>query len=302
MPAIGKIALRPSAFNINNLLRAEVVATLVRALRVLLIIIVFVLCVQIVRTLLDSRISSALTSSLANPSSTTTAPDEQPRAVARKDYSEIVKRNLFGPLEVKAPQAVATPRPATPLALELIGTFVSEGSAPTAIIENKKKNEQDVFNLQESIFGEAKLVAIYADRVEIERNGQIETLSLEEIPHAPSAAEGGVVSVGEDRFVVAGEELDKALSNMPLLLQQARAVPYFKDGKSVGLRLFALKPESLFTKIGLKNGDILKNINGSSLADLSQALKLFEDLKQERNFTLELERNQETREFKYDIR
>ncbi len=70
----------------------------------------------------------------------------------------------------------------------------------------------------------------------------------------------------------------------------------------MGLRLFAIKPDSLYTKIGLKNGDIMMSINGKSLADLSEAIKLFETLKEERSFTLALERNRETREFKYEVR
>jgi general secretion pathway protein C len=102
--------------------------------------------------------------------------------------------------------------------------------------------------------------------------------------------------------VVEEAELDKGLENLPLLLTQARAVPYFKEGRSIGLRLFAIKNGSLYEKIGLKNGDILKSINGNSLGDISQALKLFEQLKQERSINLVLEREKQDREFKYTIR
>ena len=86
------------------------------------------------------------------------------------------------------------------------------------------------------------------------------------------------------------------------MLTQARAVPYFKDGKSIGLRLFAIKSDSIFEKIGLKNADILKAVNGNSLADLTQAIKLFETLKKERSLSLTLERTNEEKEFKYEIR
>ena len=68
------------------------------------------------------------------------------------------------------------------------------------------------------------------------------------------------------------------------------------------MRLFAIKSASLFEKIGLKNGDILKSLNGNSLGDLSQAMQLFEKLKTERSISLMLERNREEKEFKYTIR
>ena len=87
-----------------------------------------------------------------------------------------------------------------------------------------------------------------------------------------------------------------------MLLTQARAVPYFKDGRSIGLRLFAIKTGSLYEKLGLKNGDILKSINGNSLGDLSQAMKLFEQLKQERSISVMLERDKQDKEFRYQIR
>jgi general secretion pathway protein C len=156
-----------------------------------------------------------------------------------------------------------------------------------------------MFVLGDSIFEQATLKKIFLDRVEVERNGKIEILRLDEIGGNAGA---GIVSSGSDDFVIEEAELDKGLENLPLLLTQARAVPYFKDGRSIGLRLFAIKTGSLYEKVGLKNGDILKTINGNNLGDISQALKLFEQLKQERSINLTLERDKQEREFKYTIR
>ena len=79
-------------------------------------------------------------------------------------------------------------------------------------------------------------------------------------------------------------------------------MPYFRDGKPAGLRLFAVKTGSLYEKLGLKNGDILKSINENSLSDLSQAMQLFERLKSERSIKITLERNSEDKEFNYEVR
>ncbi|MFM1847929.1 MAG: ral secretion pathway protein, partial [Pseudomonadota bacterium] len=111
-----------------------------------------------------------------------------------------------------------------------------------------------------------------------------------------------ISAVDENEFIVDEAELDRALENLPLLLTQARAVPYFADGQAVGLRLFAIKSGSLYEKIGLRNGDVLKSVNGNSMADLSQAMQLFEKLKTERSINLTIERNREEKEFKYQIR
>lgn len=215
----------------------------------------------------------------------------------------IVQRAIFGPLnKAVVPAAGPTPPPATPLSLTLIGTFLTGGDQPYAIIEDKKKQTQDVFIVNQSIFNQANLKSIFEDRVEIIRDGKVEVLRLDDIGGDAPATGGGIASAGTDEFIVEEAEVDKALENLPLLLTQARAVPYFKDGRAVGLRLFAIKTGSLYEKIGMKNGDILKAINGNSLADLSQALRLFEQLKQERSINVVLERDRTEREFRYQIR
>jgi type II secretion system protein C len=225
----------------------------------------------------------------------------QPTAEIERNWKLISDTKIFGALGGPAAPAAPAAPPPSPLSLTLIGTFVTDGQEPYAIIEDKKKQTQDMFLLGDSIFEQATLKKIYQDRVEIERLGKLEVLRLDDFGGGESQGGAGITSNGDD-FVVDEAELDKGLENLPLLLTQARAVPYFKDGRSIGLRLFAIKSGSLYEKIGLKNGDILKSINGNSLADITQALKLFEQLKQERSINLVLEREKQDREFKYTIR
>jgi general secretion pathway protein C len=222
-------------------------------------------------------------------------------------YDSIKKDLLFGKVESAAPAAAnvaAAPTPkASTVALTLIGVYVSDDPTDSyAIIENNKDKEQEVFERGQSIFEAAKLLKIFTDRVEIDRAGTIEVLALEE------GATGGVSSSSdssgesEELIKVDETELTEQLENLPLLLTQARAVPYFKDGKAVGLRLFAIKRDSLYEKVGLKNGDILVDINGESLADITQAAKIFEKLKTDRELSLKLERSRQNKVLKYEIR
>ena len=225
----------------------------------------------------------------------------------RQDYSVLVNKPLLGAVDSGAPRGPAAPvvKPGANTPLELVGTFIEQGTQPYAIIEDKKKKIQEVFTLEKDsnlIFGEATLKKIEADRVEIERNGQREMLVLDEFADSRPDMKGGVAALDNNQYIVDRAELDRSLENLPLLLTQARAVPYFKDGISVGLRLFAIKADSMYEKLGLRNGDILKAVNGSSLGDITQAVKLFETLKAEGSLALKLERNMEEKEFKYEIR
>jgi general secretion pathway protein C len=219
-------------------------------------------------------------------------------------YSFILSRNIFGQQKDKSDGTKAA-QPATSLKLRLVGTNINPGTGSFAIVENSANKNQDVFELNEMIFDQAKLVEIQPERVKLERNGKIEVLMLED------GSEGGgstgiasEASPGEEKtdFTVAEDDLNSELANLPRLLSQARAVPYFRNGKSVGMRLFAIRAGSMYEKLGLKNGDIVKAVNNNNLSDPAQALKLFEQLKNERTIAVKTERNGQDLDLNYSIR
>lgn len=221
------------------------------------------------------------------------------KPVPKGDLQVILDKNIFGPLNVAPTPATTQQKTVTKSNYKLVGTYVGLGETSSAIIEDPRKGIQEVFQLNEAVFDGGKLSLIRSDRVEISSGGQVEVLLLEE---GAADIKGGSTIVSGEEIVVAEADVDAALANLPLLLTELRAVPYFKDGQAVGLRLFAIKSGSLFDKIGLKNGDILKSINENSLADFTQAIKLFEKLKAERSLKVQLERNKEEKTFSYSIR
>ena len=224
-------------------------------------------------------------------------------AATPQSYNVINTRNLFG---AKSNAPAATPPPAnTPqLKLRLVGTSIGK-RGPLAILEDLNKNEQEVFDLNESIFGRAKLVEILADSARVEYAGRIETLYIDEGGASSGSGDAASADSGGDdqtEFTVAETELSESLANLPLLLSQARAVPYFRNGQSIGMRLFAIRRDSMYEKLGLKNGDILTTVNDNNLSDPSQALKIFEQLKNERSINVKLERNGAEKNLHYSIR
>jgi len=229
--------------------------------------------------------------------------DSTEHKAPKKDFSELAKNSVFGsivPVSNLNPNSQSKAEE-TKLPLILIGVFMPEGDDPYAIIEDEKRKAQEVYMIGDSVFDVAKLITIYPDSVAIDRNGNRELLTLDNATNK-GGPEGGSGSGAEDTIAVDAKELDEALQNLPLLLTQARAVPYFRDGKAVGLRLFAIRSGSLFEKIGMQNGDVLKTVNGNSLADMTQALQLFQRLKEERSVAVVLERNMVEKTIQYDIR
>lgn len=292
---------------ISRLLRRRQIERLAITLRYALFAFIFLLLAWVIWALATTLISSGTALDPVNKSLEQLGGTDgkQAKPVTKVIGAEIVeKKNIFGPFaERTKPQVNKDSQPAAPaVPLDLIGTFVTEGERPYAIIEERNKKLQDVFMIGDPVFEGGKLTKVFADRVEILRGGQVEVLTIDLGPTGPSSDGPSGPPSGGETIEVASAEVDSALANLPLLMTQARAVPYFKDGQSIGLRLFAIRAGSLYEKIGLRNGDILKNINGSSLGDLSQALGIFQQLKDQRSLTVTLERNREERQFNYQIK
>ncbi len=261
-----------------------------------------IIAIVIAGWVVASMISYIITSTLGSREKVLPPPPPPDRAIptkgARTNYDVIAAKNVFGPLGQTAPVKKVEPEiKPTSLNMKLVGVMVGLGD-PFAIVEDDKQKDQDAFGVGDQVFGLAKLRAIYSDHIELEYNGQIELLKLED---TPGGSDGGTLSSNANEYTVDEAELNKALENLPLLLTQARAIPYYKNGQPVGLRMFAIKNGSLYAKLGFQNGDILKSINNNDLTELSEAMKLFETLKQQREITVRLDRGQESKEFRYKI-
>ena len=233
--------------------------------------------------------------------STGVSGDDHAEVAPLNTFSSIAGSPIFGKIKTDAPAKPATP--ASALKLRLVAVNASSSGSRMAIIEDTAKQDQDVFDLNENVFGQGTLVAILADSIRVEHGGRIDTISL--VDAAPAGGGGGAPETPSDDetdFSVAEDELSAALANLPQLLSQARAVPYFRNGQSIGMRLFAIRSGSMYEKLGLKNGDIVLAVNDNSLSDPAQALKLFEQLKSERSIDVKLERNSSTMSMHYTIR
>lgn len=103
-----------------------------------------------------------------------------------------------------------------------------------------------------------------------------------------------------DKFTIPRSVIEDATSKMEQLYTDIRAVPYFEEGSPKGFKLLSVKKGSLFDRLGLRRGDILKTINGSVLS-LESGMKLFQDLKDESNLILDIDRRGVAKTLNYEI-
>lgn len=244
------------------------------------------------------RIAEEEPPALALAANTQPQQEDKSKTNPIESYNVVVNRDIFGRKKAANPQTTAQ-KPAD-IKLRLVGTNVGQGTKPFAIIEDTAKSEQDVFDVNSIVFGQPKLVEVARDSVKLDYSGRIVKLVLED--KAPSGGETGSSNSNDGTdFTVPEEELTQELANLPKLLSEARAVPYFRNGQSIGMRLFAIRKDSMYEKLGLENGDIIKAVNDNNLSDPSQALKIFEQLKNERSINLVLERAGADKTLHYSI-
>jgi general secretion pathway protein C len=111
-------------------------------------------------------------------------------------------------------------------------------------------------------------------------------------PFAPPGAPGmqGVRKLTDTRYEIDKQVIEGALTNLNTLATQARLVPSFKNGVANGFKLFQIQPGSLYSSIGIENGDVITRINGYEVNSPDKALEVYQKLRESSHVSLELER------------
>ena len=189
----------------------------------------------------------------------------------------------------------------TSLRLKLLGTLISSapGWSIASLLDTASQKSQTVM-VGERVQN-AEVLEILRDRVIIANNGRREYISNEAGDGAPPpppptavrpVADGsGIQAIDDNNYKIPKADLDKALANLNDLAMQARIVPAFKDGQAEGFKLFSIRPDSLYSKIGIVNGDVVKRINGFDMNSPEKALEIYTKLKDTTRIDVEIDRN-----------
>jgi len=239
-------------------------------------------------------------------------------------YSQISKGNVFNSAYTGEPEggkrretAKSTePLKKADLNVELIGTVVGAPENSFAIIEDHQSRTQELYQVDDMVQDQARVVSIARCKVIVLRNGSEEIIECPEpdaktkkkpspVRYSGAVKKGGeyaVKKVSDSEFVVDEAEVENALGNINQLLTQIRVVPNFQDGKADGFKVFAIKPNSIFANVGLKNGDVIRKVNGNDITSPEKAFGIFQELRNEKNLSLEISRRGQTQSFNYEIR
>ena len=211
------------------------------------------------------------------------------------DVQSIANAHIFG--EANAEAVVVVPQEShenlaeTRLSLELKGTLASaDENASIAIIADASKEEK-IYSIKDTVAPGATLHAVYADRVVLNRAGNLEVLKLpKEFPQGTVRTRRSATTVS--RAANNPQSIQNVVTeNVTKLADVIRPTPYYVSGQMQGYRVYPGRDRKQFAALGLRPGDLIKDIDGAALTNPQQATQIFQSLGDTEQVSVTVERN-----------
>ncbi len=191
------------------------------------------------------------------------------------------------------------------------------------------------------IDAEVEVTEIRRDRVFIRHDGRTEYIRMEDLPEGesrpqarsttrrrgasaeasrPSPAREGVETPprrtrenptadreravrqeADNRFTVDRATIERHLEDPASLSRQARIMPNYRDGEPNGLRLVGVTPNSFYSDLGIRSGDVIHSINGRTVTNQREAMEMLEAMGRGGEVKIEVERRGRMQEMEYNI-
>lgn len=264
-----------------------------------------------------------------NPQAVSAVPEPAaPRALSAgftsrrqlQDYRIIWERGLFhagsaagaAAVQIGAVEKLRPARQDFPFVL--LGTVVADRPGLSlAVIEDRRLQKQAVYREGDTA-GAARIKKILRDQVVIATAGGDQLLSVaifqsprhlkplinERQPSVATASSPknpatGVPDNNPWLFSLAFEDLAVSLADTSLVLQQARFSDYVKNNEPKGFRIAQIAPNSILYKMGLRNGDVIRGVNGEAVSGKEQAEDVFRTIAQGGVVEIKIKRRRRTR-------
>ena len=231
-------------------------------------------------------------------------------ATALLDYEIIVQRSLFAPhlagqysLAAKPGNAGSTA--AVPRSTILLLGTIAGGNRPIAL--TRSGSETTILHLGDTLADGSKVIAIARQLLKLRYpDGSEQIILPPEIPaeegtNVPAATTPAIRGSSDNRYAISRAEAEKARANLGELMKQARMEPHVVNGKTDGFEVKMIKPNTIFTALGLQKGDIVKEVNGLTLDSPEKALQIFQQLREAQHIVVAVVRDNAPLSLEYNL-
>jgi general secretion pathway protein C len=237
--------------------------------------------------------------------------------IPRQSIEPIVQRNLFKVETVKkegSDKASGGKEPEkiepTTLSLILWGT-VTGGSDLYAVIEDKKSGIQALYQ-EGDLVQEATIKKILKKEIVLTFHGKDQILEMETNPENAGlvkkplnkSALGSAMTRPQNGLPIQQQPVQPQLpqpnpGNAGEIMAKIKLRPFFTKGSPDGVMVYAIKPDSVFNKAGIRNGDIVKSINGTQVSSVEDASSMLSGMENAATAKLTVVRSGEIKEISY---
>ena len=116
------------------------------------------------------------------------------------------------------------------------------------------------------------------------------------------SAEVEVQRLSDNMWRLSREDLTAQMESLGQFMKEARLTPHFTSGQADGFMIGSLPKNSLLERMGLRNGDILKGINGQRFSSMEEVLQIYQQLQSQPTLQLEIERGRRPETLTYEVR
>ncbi len=175
------------------------------------------------------------------------------------------------------------------LSLVLKGTYAAEiQEMSIAIIADGNKDEK-VYSIGEPVASGATLHAVYIGKVILNERGQLTSLAF---PRDFAQTVPSTVRRNQPTRQTNTQSIQTVVAqNVSRLADVIRPTPFFQNGQQQGYRVYPGRDRRKFAALGLRPGDLIKQIDGQSLTDPTQAMQIFQSLGTANQVSVTVERN-----------
>ncbi len=190
----------------------------------------------------------------------------------------------------------------------LKGIYSTSSNSGWIIVQDNNKNKSYILSQYEKL-DDYVLSKLFKNFVIFEKAGKEFTLEMKKnneknVGFKMTADVGGIeenvvvdssgVKVKRSYLNTYVQDIDKVWNN--IAISEIR-----KNGKIDGFKVLRVNQDSVFKKLGLKKGDVIKSVNNSVLSSYSDAFRVYNNINNIKYLNIEILRNNEVMELNYEI-
>ena len=209
------------------------------------------------------------------------------------EYQSMLDSNFFKVASVDSSGAAAISSEINELIV--LGTISGPPSIARALIKKQSESYAQIYKIGMDVYG-FKLIKIDNAKVYLKKGDKVEIIDMFAKEKSPGTipAQQSMQQSSPNRIVKSiskAEVQQKVFNNLDNALNGVRAGPYRVGGKIEGFKLFSVAPFNILYSMGARSGDIVKRINGQPIDSTEKLMKMWETLKSDSRFVIELERS-----------